>query len=427
MAFTNYGSGNWLGLPEFGISENIKEFFSGLTGQPVDSSSYNSIYNAQQKTNSTVPSTYGTSSTVPSLIEDTHYTYKPSGGSIYQTVSTPTGTQNLYSKSAAAESLGVSKEQLERMARDAGYDSTEEFMQNYNPQINNIYNEANSILNQQEQRLRSGEQDYYNTFTAPYDSQIPLVNQAKQEGIANLQNQQNVAEYQEKSALDAANRLYNELTARNRQAFGGTSSIGQAASEILGREQQRQLGSIKNNSAQVVQGIISKINDTESKASAMLQQLQKEKEAALSQAKLAFQDKLDAIDSDRFALAQQKSQMKYQEMLAYRDRVQALQDRATEYSMQIEAMREQARLESRGYLDQVNAMNQSYGGQAAQGNQNLSQANQNAISTLGFTSGLNGVSGGASSNILSPTGYSPYTSTVGKKNLLEEKTGGGSW
>lgn len=412
MAFLNYGTGTW-GTPEFGITE--------LFGGKKDSIDFAKTWGSGQIPQTNVfSSTPQTSPQYGPIIDTSLYNNNLSGSGkssdAYKNISGGSAGSTGYSKSAAAKSLGVSTAELSRMAKEAGFDSTEEFMQNYNPQINNIYDEAYGYLNQQEQRLRAGEQDYYGTFTAPYEAQLPLIEQARQSGVANLQNQQSEAQLQEQNALAAARQLYNELSARNRQAFGGVSSVGQASSEILGREQMRQQGNIQNTSAQVIQGIMTKINDVESKAQAMTQQLQIEKENALSQAKLAFQDKLDAINNDRFMLAQQKAQLKYQEMVAYRDRVQAIQDRNTEFAMNIEAMREQARLEAQQVTQNMNSMNDMYGAQAQEALSNQAGYNNAYVNNIGNSSSL-GSYGNALSTILSPSGYFNWSAQNSQKKL----------
>lgn len=421
MAFINFGDT----LRSIGINKDygISELFGG-DKQSLYRSNELGGSNVQGPLVSQILPTntnYNTSSSQPLIDNSNPFNSKVSANAYKSTPSTGQGVTTGYSKRNAAKSLGISTQELEARAKAAGFDSTEEYMQNYSPEIENIYSEVDKYLDNQQSRLMAGEQDYYNTFTSPYESQMPLVNQAKESGIANLQNQQGVAMSQEQDALSAASRLYNELMSRNQQAFGGgaNSSVGQAANEIASREAQRQFGSIKNNSAQVVQGIITKMNEVESQAQAMMQQLEMQKEAALSQAKLAFQDKLDAIDADRAQLGQAKAQLKYQAMLELRARNQAIQDRQTEYAMQIEMMREQARLEAGNYAQQIQAQGDAYLGQAQEGNYNLSNANQGSMNSLQGSSSITGAGGNASSNILSPGGYFNWQATQANNRLAD--------
>jgi vacuolar-type H+-ATPase subunit H len=299
MAFTNYypggegGKGNWsifgITLPELGITE-------ALGGNP-------------QSTYTTAPynvTTESPSSTTPAP-------YVPSGteraSAIPSTEPTPAGTYTFGGQSGLTE---------------------EEYQQAYNDAVNKSYSSTMSVLNSQESALKGNEQNYYDIATTPYTSQVPLINQAAQQGQNAITGQQNTAGIQSQNALAAARQLYNELMSRNTQAFGSGAlgSVGQAAGEILGRTAQQQFGNIRTNTDTTLQGLYTAARDLTDKTNVQLNSLDQQKQYALAQAKLAFQDKLDYISQKKDEAAQVKAQNKLDAMKEYRDYVRQLANQA---------------------------------------------------------------------------------------------------
>lgn len=301
MAFTNYGAGNWFRLPEFGITEALGGNQSSLytnTGIPSSGGGTSSWGDE----GSTIPSGSTTTSSSGGI-----YTAPSSGGSTY----------------AAPNTEGMTEEEAARAA--------------YEAQINEYYGESMDRLNSQESALKGSEQDYYNIATTPYSSQVPLVQQAGQEGQNAILTQQNTAGVQEQNALAAARRLYDELTSRNRQAFGSGAlgSVGQAAGEVLGRSTQQGFGAIRNAAGETMQKLYTAATDLKTKTDAQLNSLELQKQQALSQAKLSFKERLDMINQQKELVGQAKAEAKLDALREYRDYTRNLADQAAQLRQQI--------------------------------------------------------------------------------------------
>lgn len=346
MEFTSYGSGNWFRLPELGLTEKY------LGGNK------NSVYESSGFVGPTPPS-------------------KPSGGGEVlgdQTTQTPAPQSTPKGGGGydySAPSGGSSN-------NSNGEDTSKGTYDKENALIDAQYNDNKSTLDKMYSDMYLGEQDFYDTYTKPYDAQTPLILQARDQGLQSISNQQNIAGQQEQSALAAARQLYNELTQRNQQAFGGgaLSSVGQAAGEILGRGAMQTFGNIRQGAQNTIQGLITEARNVSERADAQLQQLNMQKEAALSEARLAFRDKLGEIDRMRDQLKQNRTNMKLEALREFRSNIQNIANQATAFQQSLQAMKYQADLNLRNalsstqqYADAGVASGQNMLGQQGAGNE----------------------------------------------------------
>lgn len=207
----------------------------------------------------------------------------------------------------------------------------------YANEVNNAYGDVNNLLGGIESNTRAGEQDLYNSFTKPYDAQLPLLQQGRDQGLAVNQQQQDQTRVDEQNAIAAARRLYQELTQGSRQRFGAGSSAGEFAGGLLGREFQRNYGQIQNTTGQNVQQLMTKAQDITEKYNAQLQQINLQKEASLSQARDEFRRRIDAINNSKVALAENKAQMKLAELQRLRANVDAINNNFISTQQQLQA------------------------------------------------------------------------------------------
>lgn len=324
MAFQSYGSGNWFKLPELGLTE---KYFGGKN---------DSVFNSANESGGT--GWDGSMENVPKAPSST--------GDVLGTSQSPAPKQSTSGGGGSTPTYSSGSNQSNGEDTSKGTYDQEQSM------IDDMYNSNSSYLNSLQSNLQSGEQDFYNTYTQPYDAQTPLIEQARDQGLQSISNQQNVAGQQEQSALAAARQLYNELTQRNQQAFGGSalSSVGQAAGEILGRGAMQQFGNIRQGAQNTIQGLMTEARNVSEKATAQLQQLSMQKEAALSEARLAFRDKLSEIDRMRNELKSNRSAMKLDALREFRSNIQAIANQATAFQQSLEAMKYQADLSLRNAL-----------------------------------------------------------------------------
>jgi hypothetical protein len=267
--------------------------------------------------------------------------------------------------------------------------------------IDQNYSQGMDFLSKIEQALYGSQNDFYNTFTAPYEAQIPLINQAYEQGNAAINTAKSEAYQGEQSALDSARNLYNELDARNRQAFGGAgnSSVGQASGELLGRSMMQNFGQIKQNVANTVNKLVQRGLDLKNEVDAKIQSLTMQKDAALSQAKLAFQEKLDEINSQRFQLAQDKAAAKLSALQSYNANIQNIRNQFMSFGQELEAMKVKADLELRNALTAAQQYTNGVGMNS--GNDINSMFAQNQGSNLDTLSSNQFTSGFANTNPLS--------------------------
>ena len=192
-------------------------------------------------------------------------------------------------------------------------------------EFDSYYGGSNDLLNQMEAQTKAGEQDFYNQYTNQYEAQKPLIQEAERQGYAVNASQVQDVNRQNESALASARRLYQELTQGAQQRFGGTSSSGEFANQLFGREYQRNQGNIVDTTGKNLRDLSAKYTDIQKNAQAQLQQLEYQKQGALSQARNAFNDKLMAINNSRFALEQTKASQKIAALQSHRANIQQIE------------------------------------------------------------------------------------------------------
>lgn len=400
-----------LGLPELGFSEG-KPF-----GYDVISSVPNSVWGETGSTGDNFNTTSALVNTAKNFVgpeytgpvdkygspitgDNKTITTNNGGGNINNNT---TNTGGGFDASKALEALGYANK--DEFKRATGYSSVEDFLREGGPQamiqkqIDEAYGSNSSFLDTLEANLRAGTQNFLNTFTKPYESQIPLVQQAGAEGQSKLTAAQDAARQQEQGLLNSARQLFNELSQRNRQQFGSgdLSSLGQATSELLGRSTQQQFGDIRQNAANTINSLVTESRNLASQVEAQINSLNLQKEQALSQAQLALRDKLDEIDAMRNANNQNKAQARLSALQAFRDQQYAIQQQATAFEQSLMAQKQQADLNLRNALANVGAQVsgslggaydalQSFGNQGIAGLQGL--GGQNALTASGSAGGF---------------------------------------
>jgi hypothetical protein len=284
--------------------------------------------------------------------------------------------------------------------------------------INDQYKAAIKSLNTQQSSLMANQQNYYDIATTPYSSQVPLINSAAQQGQNAILGQQNTAQVQEQNALAAARNLYDQLTSRNRSAFGSGAlgSVGQASSEILGRSAQEQFGNIRNTAGQTMQQLQTAATDLTTKTNDQLNSLDQQKQAALAQAKISFQDKLDYISQQKDQAANVKAQNKLSAMQDYRDYVRGLANQADQLRNNIIATAQSNGQDINTALTQFYNAQNSAVGQGQTNVYNQGQSNQGYVGGLQTSNILTGSPQQGDITTQLYGGYNPTVSTSTKKS-----------
>lgn len=203
-----------------------------------------------------------------------------------------------------------------------------QYQSNLNKALKQSYEAGTQFLAGQEQRLTGLQPQIEQQIAQTYESQAPEIQRLAEQQRVAIAGQQEQTRQQRESALAQARRQYQEGTQRTQQLFGGVagSSAGQAQSDILAREQSRQMGQTQMATAQTLGQLASNLQNVEVQTANQLNQLQVDKQRALTQARDQFRQQLDAINSQRFQLAQDKSNKQIQALQDFNTRRRQLED-----------------------------------------------------------------------------------------------------
>lgn len=245
-------------------------------------------------------------------------------------------------------------------------------------EVDKAFGESSRLLNEQEKLLRGARPDLLKRAESPFLQAINDARAAIEQGRGRFSEGVSQAQESGRGLLSDARRLADELRRRNQQMFGGSalSSAGLAAGELLGRETSRQFGNIRGDTAKSVQQLQQGLIDFNNQSEAQLQNLELQKNEALSRAELEFRDRLSEINNARNVLAQNKAAMKLDALRQFRAQVANVQAQEQAFRQNVQLLREQARINLQNELSAI----QSGVGQAG-GNINdfLSQLGESGI------------------------------------------------
>ncbi len=196
-----------------------------------------------------------------------------------------------------------------------------------------IYDQAESNLNQQYPGLISEAEAQAKASRGLLDnsklSAQDLLSTQKQSAIQGGQNQ-----------TADQRRTLQELTQANRQRFGGSSSAGQAASEIQGREFQRNTFQIGQQTQNALQQVEQKRLEVDRTYQSSLQQLEVNTQKAKNDLQRSFQDKLLEINSGRANTASQKAAARMEALQQLRNEAYQIDMAKMQFAQQLQMQRE---------------------------------------------------------------------------------------
>lgn len=204
-------------------------------------------------------------------------------------------------------------------------------------QINSVFDEVNNLLNQRQQTTEAGKQDYINQYTGQFDAQKPLLEASYNQGLALNQQQGQQASYDAEKAKAGQRQLFSELQQGNQQRFGGASSAGEVASALQGRQFQQNMGNVENTLGQNQQDLARQATQIQTNYQANLQSLEAQKQSAISQAQVAFQQRLDEISNMKLQNEQNKAQAKLGALQELRAQAQQIQTMYAQQQMQLDS------------------------------------------------------------------------------------------
>jgi hypothetical protein len=250
-----------------------------------------------------------------------------------------------------------------------------------NRQIDEAYGASYGYLDKAEGALRSDFPNALAEAEAMFKTNSSTLGNQKASAGEALDVQGKKAQKTKESALSAARRLYQEQGIGANQRFGGSSSAGQAFSELQSREQARNYGETERQYADVSNQIETQRNAVEREYSTGLLQLEQQKQTAVSNATRDFQNKLLQIEQNRAQIGQAKAEAKLGALQAYRTQVFQIEQQNTAFQQQLQLMREQANM-------QLSSFNQSSAGAVGGATQAAGAFNPQTMNTMSASQGM---------------------------------------
>ncbi|GIW70230.1 MAG: hypothetical protein KatS3mg101_0977 [Patescibacteria group bacterium] len=200
-----------------------------------------------------------------------------------------------------------------------------------------IYAPIMSYLSEAENTLRSNFESQRSLIEQEYQNALSSLGVQKTQSLRDLSTQEEQARQRKEDALSAARRLYSELGQGIQQRFGGASSAGQAASELLGREQLKQQGGIWRafqNAVSQIENYRARLNENYDQA---INDVNLQKAQAIQQIQSDYNAKLAQIGALRGQTESAKANLKLQLLNDLKDKVWQINIASLNYLQQLAA------------------------------------------------------------------------------------------
>lgn len=233
--------------------------------------------------------------------------------------------------------------------------SEKQYQKNVDKAIKQSFEAGSQYLTGQEQRLQAFQPQLEQQISQTFETQVPQIQEQLRQQTETIRGQQEQTRAQRESALAEARRQYQEGTQKTQSLFGGVagSSAGMAQSELLAREQARQMGATTRQAQTGIAGLESNLRNVEAATSQALRQVEQEKQSALIKARDQFRQQLDTIGQQRFQLAQDKANKQLQALQDFNARRRQLEDYYTQQQDAIANYRTQQQIGLETYGKQL--------------------------------------------------------------------------
>lgn len=221
---------------------------------------------------------------------------------------------------------GPSYEEQMRQAAEAEYNNTMDYLNGVENWMRGQYGNATQTIN-----------DSANLNTQSLNDQLGVYNK---ETALNKQD----AFKRREDAISSAKRMYEELQQASRQRFGGSTSAGEASSELLGAEQMRQQGSTMDTYNNYIDQQNLSNEKVQRDYTTALTTIATNAENARRTALSEFTSKMLEIANAKGAAASNRDQRKLDALYELRNRQYEINMQEKQFQQQIEAARETARL-----------------------------------------------------------------------------------
>lgn len=368
--------GTWFGLPDFQITEGLAQ--AGILPN-------NSTYVNPQVINPTGTTTGPTFPTAKP-------TNKTGGGGSWgngevlgdnKTITdpkpdpnpTPSGPGDSELQILAKTDRNPSQEsRYQELLRQQGPSQDE-----INSQINDVYNPTMNYLNQAETAVRDDFPNVLDAAQKTFELAMQELTNSKDINSATIKENKLQAGGRLQDALTSARRLYDELRRGYSQRFGGSTSAGQAATELASVEQQRQMGASNRQYADTARQIEQKNVELEQNYSLGSQKILENKSQEIAQANRDFQNKLLEISAKRAETESAKAQAKLSALQELRNRAYQAQQEALTYQQNLDMWKQQQQADLTSYAQKLQMAGQ---GSSSAINAFLGGTTTNPTSTL---------------------------------------------
>lgn len=230
--------------------------------------------------------------------------------------------------------------------------------------INAVYEPTMNYLNQAESQIRSDFPSALDAVQKSYESAIAELTASKTKNLGTIAKNVQTVGQQKEDALSAARRLYNELRQGYQQRFGGSTSAGQAASELSAVEQQRQMGMTTRDYGTAIQQINQQKLQLDQDFQMGQAKIQEQKSLALQQAQQNFTQALLQIQSQRAQTESQKAAAKLDALNQLKAQAYQIQQQALTYQQNLDMFYKQQQADLENYQAKLNMSGQNAGNAA---------------------------------------------------------------
>lgn len=211
--------------------------------------------------------------------------------------------------------------------------------------INALYEPSQNYLSQYEGYLRGQLPSVLQEAQTQYNTARSMLEGNKSTAYGTLESQRGAAQGRLEDANAASRRLYNELQTANQQRFGGSTSAGEAAQALQGRELQRTMGQNQRQMEDFNRQYSQSKLEIDNGFQNGLLQLEQQKQSAVNQANSEFQSKLLEISKTRAGLEQEKASRRLEALQSYRNQIFQIQMQNAQFQQALEGQRQQAQMQ----------------------------------------------------------------------------------
>jgi hypothetical protein len=252
-------------------------------------------------------------------------------------------------------------------------------------ELDTIFNPIFAGLQGQETTLNENYGVQQGNVGTQYQAAADTLKSQEESSSTKLAGQETTAGKVKDDALTGATRLYNEISRGGQQRFGGASSAGEAFQTLTAVEQQRRQGTIWDNFQTAMQKVGEFKADLVRRFDEAMIQLKAQKQTALDNLKIQFNDALQAIRTNTRQAESDKATATLNTLQDYRNKIYAINLQNIQWAQTLNT-------QNQATIQQVDAYTQQVANSISSGQNTLlsfgDTANRAANTTnLGISSG----------------------------------------